>query len=160
MNIHEKYCTGFTGLAHRGGGLEAFENSFTAFQHAERLGYDVIETDVQASADGTLYIFHDDELDRVTNAKGLFHDHSDAELARITLKNGDPIPTLKDTLAAFPNIIFNIDVKAETGVVPMIEFLNEHGGHDQIFLASFSSARLKKIQQGLNIPCAYSGGQL
>ena len=163
MSPQSRYRNQFTGLAHRGGGLEDFENSFSAFANAIRLGYTVIETDIQISRDQTIYIFHDDTLDRTTTGQGIFSEKSDAELAKITLKNGEPIPTLEAILAKHPDIILNIDVKTDHGIAPMANFLNTHQCHDRICLASFSTKRLNAIRQRLDRPldhlCAFSGGQ-
>ena len=41
-----------------------------AFEHAVKLGYHYIETDVHVTADGVLLAFHDDVLDRVTDGTG------------------------------------------------------------------------------------------
>ena len=159
MSPQERYRDRFTGLAHRGGSLEAFENSFAAFANAGRLGYQVIETDIQVSKDQTIYIFHDDDLDRTTTGRGLFSQKSDAELAQITLKNGEPIPTLAQILKAHPDIILNIDVKTDDGIAPMARFLNTHQCHDRICLASFSTKRLNAVRALLDKPCDVSGGQ-
>ncbi len=37
-----------------------------AFTHAYELGYRYLETDVHVSADGRVYAFHDDTLERMT----------------------------------------------------------------------------------------------
>ncbi|MCE2516496.1 MAG: glycerophosphodiester phosphodiesterase [Alphaproteobacteria bacterium] len=158
--ISAMYQSGFTALAHRGGGKEEFENSPRAFRHAMDLGYAVIETDVQVSADGTIYIFHDDTLDRTTTGHGVFSAKTDKELAALTLNNGEAIPRLLDLLTACPGVIFNIDVKTDDGIDAMAGFLNTHGHHDRICLASFSTKRLNQIRRKLDKPCAMSGGQM
>jgi glycerophosphoryl diester phosphodiesterase len=59
-------------IAHRGLhdiARGVIENSFSAFEAAVAGGY-AIECDVQLSSDGVPYIFHDDELERLTGAKG------------------------------------------------------------------------------------------
>ena len=159
MPPRDRYLAQFTGLAHRGGGDERFENSIAAFTHAVSLGYDVIETDIQVSRDGTIYIFHDDDLDRTTTGHGAFHDKTDAELSQITLNNGEPIPTLSQMLEAVSGVILNIDVKADSGIRPIADYLNTHQCHDRICLAGFSTKRMTAIRQLLHKPCSFSGGQ-
>ena len=160
MSITSLFSGGFTGLAHRGGSKENMENSLTAFRHASALGYRAIETDIQVSADGTIYIFHDDTLDRTTTGTGMFNATTDDELSRITLNNGEPIPRLEDALTACPDSLLNIDVKTDDGIAPMATFLNTFGHHDRICLASFSTRRLNRIRHLLTTPCAMSGGQM
>ena len=57
-------------FAHRGGAAHAPENSWTAFEHAVKLGYSYLETDARATSDGRLMAFHDRTLDRVTDGSG------------------------------------------------------------------------------------------
>ena len=58
------------GIAHRGGALEATENTFEAFSYAVSLGFRYLETDVHLSRDGVVVAFHDTILDRVSNETG------------------------------------------------------------------------------------------
>lgn len=58
-------------VAHRGDRL-APENTRTAFRQARQAGADMIETDVQLSADGHLFLFHDDTGARTTNIAEVF----------------------------------------------------------------------------------------
>ena len=92
MNPAQRCRHHFTGLAHCGDSNKNLENSFSAFRHAAELGYDVIETDMQVSKDGTIYIFHDDELDRVTTGQGRFIDMPDTATGQLNLKKGDVPP--------------------------------------------------------------------
>jgi glycerophosphoryl diester phosphodiesterase len=49
-------------LAHRGGALEAPENTTQAFERAIRLGYDGVELDVRCSQDGVPMVVHDGQV--------------------------------------------------------------------------------------------------
>ena len=47
---------GLAVMAHRGGSLEAPENTLESFKYALEIGSDIIETDIQLSSDGIPYI--------------------------------------------------------------------------------------------------------
>ena len=57
-------------IVHRGGSLEAPENTLAAFRHAIELGMSYVELDVQMSRDGELVVIHDETLDRTTSGHG------------------------------------------------------------------------------------------
>nr|WP_323571654.1 glycerophosphodiester phosphodiesterase family protein [Rhizobium sp. 28DA2] len=57
-------------VSHRGANHFAPENTFAAADLALQQGADYIELDVRESADGVLYVFHDETLDRTTNGTG------------------------------------------------------------------------------------------
>ena len=71
---------GFVCFAHRGGALENPENTKLAFSAATALGYHFIETDVQATADGVVLVFHDDTLERMTDGSGTISDMPHSEV--------------------------------------------------------------------------------
>lgn len=89
-------------IAHRGlhdGNRSIAENSAPAAKAAIAAGY-AIECDVQLSADGTPFIFHDDTLDRLTGSTGAFRETSDATLHGLALTaGGSELPTVEDFLA-------------------------------------------------------------
>ena len=65
--------TGFAGpviIGHRGGALEAPENTLAAVAHSKRVGADWVELDVRLSADGVPVIIHDARLERTTSGQG------------------------------------------------------------------------------------------
>jgi glycerophosphoryl diester phosphodiesterase len=79
------------------------ENSIGAARAAIAAGY-AIECDVQRTRDGDIVVFHDDELDRLTDARGPVGAHDLAELTRLTLRgSAETIPTLDDFLAVIAN---------------------------------------------------------
>lgn len=57
-------------VSHRGANHFAPENTFAAADIALQQGADYIELDVRESADGVLYVHHDETLDRTTNGSG------------------------------------------------------------------------------------------
>jgi glycerophosphoryl diester phosphodiesterase len=89
-------------LAHRGlhdPAKGVIENSLSAFRAAIEAGYG-IELDVQRSADDVAVVFHDDDLDRLTDATGAFQDYRAADLRRMGLRgSSDTIPTLQEVMA-------------------------------------------------------------
>lgn len=58
--------------AHRGNSRVAPENTLPAFTSALQLGVDLVELDYRHSADGVPTVFHDETLDRTTDAARVF----------------------------------------------------------------------------------------
>ena len=86
--------------AHRGlHGNGVLENSPAAFEAAIKLRHG-IECDVQAAEDGRAFVFHDYELDRLTDQSGAIGKLRADDIDKIQLKNGHgKIPRLRETLA-------------------------------------------------------------
>jgi glycerophosphoryl diester phosphodiesterase len=108
-------------FAHRGlHGRGVPENSLAAFDAAIARGHG-IELDVQLSADGEAIVFHDYQLDRLTEAQGPVAARTAAELGRIGLRGGEPIPLLAEALARIAGRVpLLVEVKApERQVAPL-----------------------------------------
>jgi glycerophosphoryl diester phosphodiesterase len=92
-----------TRIAHRGLHDErvgVIENSISAARAAIAKGY-AIECDVQLTRDADVVVFHDDTLERLTNAKGPLDQLSATEVTGLSLSGGaDRIPLLSDFLSA------------------------------------------------------------
>ena len=88
-------------IAHRGlhaRGKGIIENTAGAFEAAIKGNY-AIECDVQLTADGEAIVFHDDDLDRLTEAKGLVKDLTTQALQKVKLKGtSDRMQTLAEFL--------------------------------------------------------------
>lgn len=86
-------------IAHRGlHGDGVVENSLGAAAAAVAGNYG-IEVDLQLSADGEVFVFHDTTLERLTASSGPFAAHSAADLRKLTLRNSNErIPTLPELL--------------------------------------------------------------
>ncbi len=57
-------------FAHRGGGGLFPENTLEAFDYSAKMGADVLELDIHATADGTLVVMHDATVQRTTDGRG------------------------------------------------------------------------------------------
>lgn len=67
-------------IAHAGGECEAPTNTLYGMKLAAKAGADMLEFDVQSSADGVLVVIHDETVDRVTNGSGKVVEMTLAEL--------------------------------------------------------------------------------
>jgi glycerophosphoryl diester phosphodiesterase len=139
-------------FAHRGGAGQFPENSWKAFEHAVTLGYAYLETDVHATADGTVMAFHDKALDRLTDRAGRIAELSTAQVAAARIAGTEPIPLLADLLMAWPDVRFNLDVKDEPAIVPLVAVLRQTRSWDRICLTSFSGHRLAAARRLLDRP--------
>ena len=110
-------------FAHRGGAGQFPENSWRAFEHAVKLGYAYLETDAHATADGTVVAFHDRTLDRVTDGTGRIAELTTAQVTAARIGGSEPIPLLAELITAWPGVRYNIDVKDEPVIGPLVEVL-------------------------------------
>jgi len=149
-------------LAHRGGALFppniGLENSLTAFRNAVAAGYRYLETDIHASRDGVVFAFHDDTLDRVTGSAGQISALDAAVVRRAHIGGREPIPYLTELFEAFPEARFNIDVKEDHAVEPLTRVIKDTGTQDRVCVASFSTARLRRLRSLLGERVATSLG--
>ncbi|WP_346623610.1 glycerophosphodiester phosphodiesterase [Blastococcus montanus] len=129
-------------MAHRGGAIEHLENSMPAFEACVQLGYRYLETDVQVTADGVLVAFHDPNLERVTGQSGRIDSLTWAQVAEARIGGREPIVRLEDLLAAWPDVRFNLDIKAAGVLAPLVRLVRRMKVTDRICLGSFSDARI------------------
>jgi glycerophosphoryl diester phosphodiesterase len=158
MTIHPYLNqSGVSISAHRGGSEEAPENTLESFSYAIGLGSSYIETDVQLSADGIPYIFHDDDLSRLLNMEVKFNSlHSD-QIEKLKLFESYQIPKLETALTQFPNALFQIDLKTDEVALPAMKVIENLSAFDRICIASFSSNRLQKVRKKFPDTCLSMG---
>jgi glycerophosphoryl diester phosphodiesterase len=137
-------------FAHRGGAAHAPENSWPAFERAVGLGYRYLETDVQATSDGALIAFHDRTLDRVTDRTGRIARMPYRDVAAARIGGTEPIPKVEELLATWPDARFNLDIKDEPAVAPLIAALRRTKAWDRVCVCSFSARRLSAFRRGVD----------
>nr|WP_203716981.1 glycerophosphodiester phosphodiesterase [Asanoa siamensis] len=133
-------------FAHRGGAADGDENTAEAFGRAIALGYRYVETDVHGTRDGVAVVFHDSDLRRVTGQPGQIRNMTIKDLEAVRVNGSAAVPRLDDVLAAWPQVRFNIDVKAAPGIAPTVQAVKDAKAADRVLLASFSDSRLARIR--------------
>jgi glycerophosphoryl diester phosphodiesterase len=136
-------------FAHRGGAAAGDENTTVAFGRAVEMGYTYLETDVHATADGVVVVFHDDTLDRLLGRPGRVRDVRWADLSALRVGGVAAVPRLDEVLEAWPNVRFNIDMKDDPAVDPTVDVVRRAGAVDRVLLASFADRRLARARAAL-----------
>ena len=120
----------------------------TAFAAAVDMGVTHLETDVHASADGELVVFHDATLERLTDLQGPVAAVPWAVLRQARLATAR-LPRLDDVLDAWPDVRINVDLKSAGAVRPFVELIRRRGALDRVCVASFSDRRRRDAVRGL-----------
>lgn len=112
-------------IAHRGGGKLAPENTLAAIDIGAEYGHKMIEFDAKLSADGQIFLLHDDNLERTTNGWGVAGDLPWEKLVNLDAGGwfgrafrDEPLPLLSqvaDRCREF-GLAANIEIKPTTGV--------------------------------------------
>ncbi|MEU6987692.1 glycerophosphodiester phosphodiesterase family protein [Streptomyces sp. NPDC046324] len=134
-------------FAHRGGAADGLENTAAAFRRAAAAGYRYFETDVHTTADGALVAFHDSTLDRVTDTAGRIRDLPWAAVREARVAGKEPLPLFEELLEEFPEARWNVDLKAESSLVPLVDLIRRTKAWDRICVGSFTESRVARAQR-------------
>lgn len=146
-------------IAHRGGALEAAENTLSAFEYAADLGYRYLESDMQVTRDGVLVLFHDEHFDRTTDASGPVAEHTWAQVQQIRTAAGTgQILRVEDALEHFPHHRFNLDLKTAGTIEPFCALMARVKAFDRVLVASFSDRRLSAVRRHFGPRLATAAG--
>ena len=155
---HPYFDDRFAALAHRGFSRDGLENSMAAFQSAVDLGFRYVETDAHGTSDGYAVALHDSSLDRTTDAEGEVAELPWEQVRHARIGGVEPVPLLEDILGTWPELRVNVDVKAESGIVPIADAIERTAAHDRVCDATFSAARREATVRRLSRPVATSAG--
>ncbi|MEX0677070.1 MAG: glycerophosphodiester phosphodiesterase family protein [Pirellulales bacterium] len=143
--------TGVLVIAHRGDSNVAPENTLPAFASAVKAGADLVELDYFHSSDGVPVVFHDDCLDRTTNACRLWggteiklHTKKLAELRRLDAGRwfdakfaGTPIPTLAESLEVIQAGSMTLIERKDGDPATCVALLKQKKLLDQVVVQAF-----------------------
>jgi len=156
-------------IAHRGlhdKSAGRMENSLSAARAAVEAGY-AIEVDLHPSNDGVPMVFHDDQLDRLTDMKGAFRAHKADDLGQIHLGGtADTVPTLNQLLELVDGEVgLVLELKGIAGedagfVQAVLNTLKDYGG--PVAIMSFNHWLLedaRKLNTGVPVGLTAEGNE-
>ena len=139
--------------AHRGGPYPGYpENALETMQAILARVPAIMEIDVATSADGVLYLNHDDTLDRTTTGAGPTGALSWNEIRKLRLEDNDGRATpfaptrFSDALQwAKDRTILQVDFKRSTRYEDVAREVKRQNAQDRIVLISYSMASAQKL---------------
>jgi len=154
-------------IGHRGAMGYAPENTLVSFEEALRRGADLVEMDVQLSADNEVVVMHDTSVGRTTNGEGFVRDLPWKKIK--TLDAGvwfgpqyvdEFVPSLEDVIAKFRNrktskgapLGFIIELKTVKGsggslADAVVALLKREDFTDRVVVISFDTVALQEVRQ-------------
>lgn len=140
-------------IGHRGAMGHETENTIASVQKALDFGVDMIEIDVFRIASGEIVVFHDTELDRLSDAAGKIEEFNLSDLKNVKLDGNHRIPELKEVLKLVNNSVrLNIELKG-AGTAQGVHLLTDHyvanGAWDlrNFIISSFNWDELKVMRE-------------
>lgn len=135
-----------TVIAHRGASAYAPENTLAAFAHAYEQGADMIELDVQCSADGVPVVFHDSTTERWDGHKRPVASCTLHELRQLDI-DGECIATLDEVcrFARTHDVALNVELKQRQAVQPTVALLQTHHLAEQTLISAFDMGTLMEL---------------
>jgi len=132
-------------IGHRGARALAAENTLEGIRAAARCKADWVEIDVRLSSDGTLFLMHDETVDRTCDGSGKVEVLSREELKAMHVKDGQEIPTLAEASSAANELGLELVVEMkEEGLEDLVvEALR--GSNSMV--TSFYHASLREIKE-------------
>jgi len=160
-------------IGHRGAAAVAPENTLAGFRAAAAAGAKLVELDAKLTGDGTVVCFHDDDLQRTTNASGPVAENDWATIRTLDAGGwfgaafaGERVPLLADALTLLSELGLgvNVEIKPNPGqdaataraAIAVIRAHWNPATDGTLFLSSFSEASLATaLAAAPDIPRAY-----
>ncbi len=169
MNIYDSWLVQQP-IAHRGLFTDKIpENSLSAFKNAIKSKLP-IELDVTVLTDGTVVVFHDEKLARLTGKDGFISNCSYADIAKLTLSGTkEKIPTFKEALEVIDGkvpILIEIKNFGKVGAIEKAVWKALQGYRGEYAIQSFNPYTLEwfkknapKIKRG-QLSCFFKNKEI
>lgn len=144
--------------AHRGSSESAPENTLSAMLQAIEDGAGYGELDVQESADGVLFVMHDDSLQRTTGMNKMMWEARSDELKQLGAGAwfgksfaSEKVPTLEQVMQGVKGRLkLNIELKNNGHQKQLVEqtvrLIHDNGFANDCTVTSFDASLLKKVK--------------
>lgn len=133
--------------AHRGSMATHPENTMAAFRHAEQVGADELELDVQLSADGVSIVCHDETVDRTTDGSGAVASLTAQQLAALDAGDGRGLPTVEAVLRS-TRLPFQVEIKAPGAARPLAQHVvRDARAEHRVRFISFDHETLRECRR-------------
>ena len=139
----------FLRVGHRGARAHAPDNTLLGIRTAATLGADMVEIDVQRTADGHIVLSHDAYLTGDDGRVWPIRRHTLDELRRIDLGQGERIPTFGEALqtCSDENIGMYIEIKDGGTIAGVVETLRAEKAGGYCMIGSFRPDWLATVKQ-------------
>ncbi len=137
-------------IAHRGDSSNALENSLEAVRRALSYPADMIELDIRKSRDNVLYVMHDKLTIRTAEKNIDIERATSAEIARVKLRNDEPIPTLTDVIKIVSGKAgLNLEIKSDGAGLLTAEYLVSSNYKGYILVSSFKEDEVLAVRRAM-----------
>lgn len=151
-------------IAHRGGARVRPENTLAAFLHAVDMGADILELDVQLTADGAMVLMHDRTVDRTTGGHGPVASLSLREVQELDAGyrwsndggqtypfrgKGIRVPTMEEVFDRVTAARLNIEMKHATPALagPLCALIRRKGAERRVLVASMNESAVLAFRE-------------
>lgn len=127
--------TGFRVGAHRGGLPAPDQNTIHHFEQARLAGVDIVETDLRASSDGEVFLFHDKVMEDITTCAGPIGSKTAAEIRGCRLKGTKlGLSTFRELLAwSAGRVVINAEFKSSSAIEPSVRLVREFDAYGWVY---------------------------
>lgn len=146
-------CTSnkFVVCGHRGAMGHETENTLASIKRGMELKADMLEIDVFKIKTGEMVVFHDDDLDRITNAKGKIEAYTFEDLRKVLVAGKHQIPTLQEVIETIDKkVVLNIELKGTNTAADTYRIIEEYKKkgwrNKDFFISSFRIGELQKMR--------------
>lgn len=142
-------------VAHRGGPRPGFpENALETMARTLTIGPTILEIDLSESADGVVFLHHDETLDRTTTGAGPAIDRRWRDIAALNLRDETGAATrfsptrFDDALAwAEGRTVLKLDFKRSARYENVAAIVKDQHAEDRVILIAYTLAQAQKLRR-------------